>query len=66
MSQSPPKTEFDNENLPPAKPSATTTQTGLQNPQANIGQAITQGVKRRLGMGRGGVGYSNKKFKSPT
>ncbi|KAF9468046.1 hypothetical protein BDZ94DRAFT_838105 [Collybia nuda] len=25
-----------------------------------------QGTKRRLGMGRGGTGYSNKKFKLPT
>ncbi|KAG6842332.1 hypothetical protein C0991_010621 [Blastosporella zonata] len=27
---------------------------------------VPQGTKRRLGMGRGGGGYSNKKFKPPT
>jgi len=59
---SPPKTEYDNENLQPAKPTAS----AQANSQANIGQTVTQGVKRRLGMGRGGVGYSNKKFKPPT
>lgn len=65
----PPKTGFspDNENVPPTKPSATASaQAGLQNPQANIGLTLVQGVKRRLGMGRGGIGYANKKFKPPT
>lgn len=68
ISQSPPKMGSDENFLPPPKPSVTTAaQAGLQlNPQANIGQTITQGVKRRLGMGRSGAGYSNKKFKSPT
>ena len=29
-------------------------------------ESISAGKKRRLGMGRGGMGYSNKKFKLPT
>lgn len=57
----------NNENVLPTKPSApVSTQAGSQGSQMNIGLTSAQGVKRRLGMGRGGVGYSNKKFKPPT
>jgi DNA helicase-2/ATP-dependent DNA helicase PcrA len=40
------------------------TEIGTQRPLAGLVTAV-QGVKRRLGMGRGGAGYSNKKFKPP-
>ena len=37
----------------------------LDNLQSSGGPPPLAGSKRRLGMGRGGTGYSNKKFKTP-
>lgn len=49
----------------PIKPSGSVlTEIVTQRPLAGLVTAA-QGVKRRLGMGRGGAGYSNKKFKPP-
>jgi DNA helicase II / ATP-dependent DNA helicase PcrA len=66
-SQTPTETVFLSEkNIQPMALDTVSTQAGLRNSQTNnIGLTNAQGVKRRLGMGRCIVGYSNKKFKPP-
>ncbi|KAF5382208.1 hypothetical protein D9615_004383 [Tricholomella constricta] len=61
-----------NGNVPPCRPRAPvvvpapkTTSTLPVSP-SNVANPAVQGTKRRLGMGRGVGGYSNKKFKPPT